>query len=251
MADHEELEAAVREHYANRARAVASCCQPSWGSNAELGVYGASRYDGAELDGLPAEAVTLSIGCANPVALVDLRAGEVVLDLGAGGGIDVLLSARRVGPAGKVYGLDMTDEMLEVARANQARAGIDNVEFLFGHIEAVPLPDASVDVVISNCVVNLSTDKPAVFAEIYRVLRPGGRVALADVVANREADEALKDDLSAWANCLAGAITRSGYRSGLKRAGFVEVSVTDSHEVADGFFSAVVRALKPRAEGEM
>jgi ubiquinone/menaquinone biosynthesis C-methylase UbiE len=212
-------------------------------------VYGASSYDAGELDGLPTEVVALSVGCANPVALADLRPGEVVLDLGSGGGIDVLLSARRVGPTGKAYGLDMTEEMLELARANQARDGADNVEFLAGHIEAVPLPDRTVDVVISNCVVNLSTDKPAVFAEMHRVLRPGGRLAVADVVADAEVAAALARDLTAWADCLAGAITRVAYRQGLERAGFVEISVTDSHPVADGFASAIVRAAKPPAGG--
>lgn len=247
MADRDALEAAVRDHYATGAREVTNCCQPAWGSTGDAGVYGSSRYDPAELEGLPAEAVALSIGCANPTALVDLAPGEVVLDLGSGGGIDVLLSARRVGPTGKAYGLDMTEEMLAEARANQARAGATNVEFLFGHIDAIPLPDETVDVVISNCVVNLAADKAAVFAEIHRVLRPGGRIGIADVVADGEVPEALQDDLTAWAHCLGGAIARDAYRRGLEEAGFVDVTVTDSHPVADGFTSAFVRAVKPHA----
>ena len=245
MTERETVEAAVREHYANGARAVTSCCHPSWGSTGDDGVYGSSRYDPAELEGLPAEAVALSIGCANPVALVDLAPGEVVLDLGSGGGIDVLLSAKRVGSSGRAYGLDMTEEMLAEARANLARAGADNVEFLSGHIDAIPLPDESVDVVISNCVINLAADKPAVFAEIHRVLRPGGRLGIADVVADTDVLGALSADLTAWADCLGGAITRDAYRNGLLRAGLVDVTITDSHPVADGFTSALIRATKP------
>jgi arsenite methyltransferase len=169
----------------------------------------------------------------------------VVLDLGSGGGIDVLLSARRVGPIGKAYGVDMTVEMLELARANQARAGVANAEFLEGRIEAVPLPDASVDVVVSNCVINLSADKNAVFAEAHRVLRPGGRVAVADVVADIEPDETLRADPEAWAGCIAGAVTRAQYTAGLTEAGFVDVEITDSHPVQDGFWSVFVHARKP------
>ena len=247
MAERDAVEAAVREHYANGALAVTSCCQPAWGSTGGDGVYGASRYDPADLEGLPADAVALSIGCANPVALVDLAAGEVVLDLGSGGGIDVLLSARRVGPTGKAYGLDMTEEMLTAARANQDRAGAENVEFLAGHIDAIPLPDATVDVVISNCVINLAADKATVFAEIHRVLRPGGRLGVADVVADTEVPETVRADLTAWADCLGGAVTRDAYREGLERAGFADVTITDSHPVAHGFTSALIRAVKPAA----
>ena len=243
--DRDAIEAAVREHYASGARAVTSCSEPSWGSTGDFGVYGASQYDSAVLEGLPAEAVALSIGCANPVAVVDLVPGEVVLDLGSGGGIDVLLSAKRVGPTGKAYGLDMTEEMLAEARANQARAGLDNAEFLAGHIDDIPLPDASVDVVISNCVINLSTDKAAVFGETYRVLRPGGRIGIADVVADREVPEALAADLTAWADCLGGAITREAYQNGLEEAGLVDVTISNSHPVAEGFTSVIVRAQKP------
>jgi SAM-dependent methyltransferase len=222
---------------------VEACCDPA--VDAASTVFGSGLYDAAELDELPAEAVAGSIGCANPVALADLAEGEVVLDLGSGGGIDVLLSARRVGPTGKAYGVDMTAEMLELARANQARAGVSNVEFLEGRIEAVPLPDQSVDVVVSNCVINLSADKAAVFAEAHRVLRPGGRLAVADVVADVEPDDALRADPEAWAGCIAGAVTRSQYAAGLTGAGFVAVELTDSHPVQDGFWSVFVRARKP------
>jgi SAM-dependent methyltransferase len=205
-------------------------------------VFGSSVYGTDELAELPAEAVAGSIGCANPIALAQLAKGEVVLDLGSGGGIDVLLSARRVGPTGKAYGVDMTHEMLALARANQARAGVENVEFLEGRIEAVPLPDGSVDVVLSNCVINLSTDKPAVFAEAHRVLRPGGRLAVADVVAEVELDPALRADPEAWASCIAGAITRDQYAAALSEAGFVDIEITDSHEVQDGLWSVYVHA---------
>ena len=243
MPDEQTIETAVREHYAAAATA-ASCCGAgeSVVSPAEADVFGARRYDAGDVAGLPPEAVAASIGCANPVAMADLAAGETVLDLGSGGGIDVLLSARRVGPAGKAYGLDMTDEMLDLARTNQRRAGVHNVEFLKGRIEDIPLPDSSVDVVISNCVINLSTNKPAVFAETRRVLRPGGRLCVADVVADRDAVERIDEDLTAWVGCLAGAVTRDAYRSQLETAGFVDVSIRDSHPVADGFTSVLVTA---------
>ena len=249
MPDSEAIESAVRQRYAASARAAAACCSVAetyeQGSG---GVYGASRYDVADIDGLPAEAVAASIGCANPVAIADLASGEVVLDLGSGGGIDVLLSARRVGPTGRAYGVDMTDEMLDLARANQAAAGVDNVEFLRGHIESVPLPDASVDVIISNCVINLSSDKAAVFAEAFRLLRPGGRLAVADVAADVEVDDTMRADLRAWSDCLGGALTRGGYRSVLDAAGFATVSLDDSHTVAEGFTSVIIRAVKPASD---
>jgi arsenite methyltransferase len=244
MADAEKVAEAVREHYAAAARQVAARGEPAV-VGADAGVFGAGCYDPGELDGMPAEAAALSIGCANPVALAVLQPGEVVLDLGSGGGIDVLLSARRVGPAGKAYGLDMTGEMLDAARASQARAGVANAEFLQGRIEAVPLPDASLDVVISNCVINLSADKAAVFREAFRVLRPGGRLAVADVAADAELDEASRADLAAWAGCLAGAQTRPAYEAALREAGFTDVSVATSHPVADGFSSVLVRAVRP------
>ncbi len=244
MVDPDAVDEAVRSYYAAAAVQVGSCCEAVV-TGEEAAVFGAGCYSPVDLEGLPAEAAALSIGCANPVVLADLAAGEVVLDLGSGGGIDVLLSARRVGPTGKAYGLDMTDEMLEVARANQARAGITNVEFLKGRIEAVPLPDSTVDVVISNCVINLSTDKAAVFAEAFRVLRPGGRLAVADVIADTELDRAGDTDLEAWVGCLAGAQTRPAYEPTLASAGFVDVSITDSHPVADGYTSVLVRASRP------
>jgi arsenite methyltransferase len=222
---------------------IEACCGPS--AQGATQTFGAGVYDPAELAELPAEAVAGSIGCANPVALARLKPGEDVLDLGSGGGIDVLLSARRVGPTGRAYGVDMTDEMLELARANQAKAGLGNVEFLKGRIEEVPLPDGSVDVVVSNCVINLSTDKDAVFAEAHRVLRPGGRFAVADVVADRDPDPELLADDAAWAACIAGAVTRDRYRAQLKAAGFTDVEIVESHPVADGFWSVFVRASRP------
>jgi arsenite methyltransferase len=241
MPDHDRVNALLREHYGEAARHAAEhesareCCE----------TVGAAVYDSDLLDELPAEAVAASIGCANPVAIADLRAGEDVLDLGSGGGIDVLLSARRVAPGGTAYGLDMTDEMLELARANQQRAGITNATFLYGHIEDIPLPDASVDVVLSNCVINLSPNKEAVFAETFRVLRSGGRLAIADVTADREPDAALRADPQAWTDCVAGALTRQRYSELLSDTGFVDVSLTDSHLVQDGFWSVIVRARKP------
>jgi arsenite methyltransferase len=217
-------------------------CRPNAGE--EQRVFGGGLYSATEIAALPAEAVAGSIGCANPVALADLRPGDDVLDLGSGGGIDVLLSARRVGPTGRAYGVDMTPEMLELARANQARAGVTNAEFLEGRIESIPLPDESVDVVVSNCVINLSADKSAVFAEAFRVLRPGGRLAVADVVADREPDAALRADPAAWSGCLAGALTRDDYRTRLTTAGFVEIEIVDDHSVAEGLWSVFVRARR-------
>lgn len=210
------------------------------------GAPGAAHYDDGELATLPDDLAAASLGCANPVAVAELRAGEVVLDLGSGAGLDVLLSARRVGPTGKAYGLDMTDQMLQVARANQRRAGVDNVEFLKGYIEDVPLPDASVDVVLSNCVVNLSADKDAVFAEAFRVLRPGGRLAIADVVA----DDAPRDPGAARraaerSPCLAGTLTQAAYRSKLTDAGFRATTIAIGRPIDDGYSSAIVRAVKP------
>jgi ubiquinone/menaquinone biosynthesis C-methylase UbiE len=190
--------------------------------------------------------VLASLGCGNPTAVAELRAGEVVLDLGSGGGIDVILSARRVGPTGKAYGVDMTDEMLELARGNAAKAGVTNVEFLAGDIEAVPLPDASVDVVISNCVVNLSVDKPAVFAEMARLLRPGGRIGIADIVADDDLTPAQRAERGDFAGCIAGALSVSEYEAGLRGAGFTDIDVTLTHEVADRMHSAIVRATKPQ-----
>jgi arsenite methyltransferase len=245
MSDDDAITDAVRTHYAAAAKTASTCCPVPEGFGPDgPKVYGAAHYDAADLDGLPAEAVAASIGCANPVALADLHPGETVLDLGSGGGIDVLLSARRVGPTGKAYGVDMTDEMLDLARANQQRAGVDNAEFLRGRIEAVPLPDAAVEVIISNCVINLSPDKLAVFAESHRLLRSGGRIAVADVIADAPVDDALRADLAAWTDCVAGAVTRDEYRALLENVGFADVTIEDSHPVADGFTSVLVRAVK-------
>ena len=207
--------------------------------------FGAGLYTDADRGELPGDAVAASLGCGNPAAVADLRAGETVLDLGSGGGIDVLLSARRVGPAGKAYGLDMTDEMLELARHNAAQAGAANVEFLKGQIEAIPLPDASVNVVISNCVINLSTDKPAVFAETFRVLTPGGRLGVSDVVAEDHLTPTERAERGGWVGCVAGALSISEYRTGLAAAGFTDITITPTHDVADGMHSAIVKATKP------
>ena len=244
MPDPGAVEAAIREHYAAAAKAAPSCCGGSVVDPSEVEVFGASCYEKDDVGDLPPEALAASFGCANPVALAELAPGEVVLDLGSGGGIDVLLSARQVGPEGMAYGLDMTDEMLELARNNLAASGLTNVELLKGHIEAIPLPDACVDVVVSNCVINLSTDKPAVFAEAQRVLRPGGRLCVADVVTDGDTAVAT-DDLEAWAGCLAGALSRADYRAALQDAGFAEITIADSHVVANGFTSVLVRAARP------
>jgi arsenite methyltransferase len=232
---------AVRNHYGAAARSVgSSCCQVP-----HLGAIGGGVYESNERAVLPESVLASSLGCANPVAVAELLEGETVLDLGSGGGVDVLLSTRKVGPEGKAYGLDITEEMLELARRNQADAGIANAEFLLGHIEAVPVPDASVDVVISNCVLGLSPAKEAVLAEAHRVLRPGGRLAVADVVADAEASPETQADVAAWVSCLAGCLTAEQYREALEKAGFVEISIEESHRVGDGFGSVIVHALKP------
>ncbi len=207
--------------------------------------FGAELYSAQERAGLPTEAVLASLGCGNPLAVADLHPGEVVLDLGSGGGIDVLLSARRVGPTGKAYGLDMTEEMLALARANAATAGATNVEFLTGQIEAIPLPAGTVDVVISNCVINLSVDKPAVLAEMFRVLAPGGRIGISDVVAENELAPADRAARGSYVGCIAGALSVAEYEEGLRAVGFTDVSVTATHVVAEGMHSAIVRATKP------
>jgi SAM-dependent methyltransferase len=196
-------------------------------------------------DQLPDSAVLASLGCGNPSAVAELHAGETVLDLGSGGGIDVLLSAKRVGPTGKAYGLDMTEEMLALARRNAAEAGATNVEFLKGQIEAIPLPADTVDVVISNCVVNLSVDKPAVFAETYRVLKRGGRIGITDVVAEDQLSPEDRAERGAWVGCIAGALTKTEYVAGLAAAGFAEVSVSFTHQVGDGLHSAIIKAIRP------
>jgi arsenite methyltransferase len=211
------------------------------------GCFGGQLYGEGETGGLPEQAVQASLGCGNPLAVADLRAGERVLDLGSGGGIDVLLSARRVGPSGFAYGVDMTDDMLALARANAAEAGAKNVEFLKGEIEALPLPDASVDVVISNCVINLSVDKPAVLAEMFRVLVPGGRIGISDVVAEDDLSPAARAAAGSYVGCIAGALSRAEYLDGLTAAGFAGASVTFTAEPAPGMHSAIIRAVKPAA----
>ena len=247
----ETLRAEVRRRYAEAARAAvdggAACCAGDCcgDSTAETG-FGQALYTSEERETLPDAAALASLGCGNPTAVAELRPGEVVLDLGSGGGIDVILSARRVGPTGIAYGLDMTDEMLALARRNAREAGVENVHFLKGEIEAIPLPAESVDVVISNCVVNLSVDKPAVLTETARVLRPGGRIGISDVVAE---DRLTPDERSArgsYVGCIAGALSKSEYEAGLEAAGFEDVSVEFAHEVADGTHAAIVKARKPR-----
>ena len=209
--------------------------------------FGKGLYEADERSAVPDEAASASLGCGNPVAVADLHAGETVLDLGSGGGLDVLLSARRVGPEGTVYGLDMTDEMLALARRNAETARLRNVHFLKGLIEAIPLPAESVDVVISNCVVNLSTDKPTVLAEIARVLRPGGRIGISDVVSENRLTPAERAQRGSFVGCVAGALSEEEYRSGLEGAGLEDVEVRFTHRVADGMHSAIVRARKPLA----
>ena len=240
MTTHERIHIEVREHYANAARAAGggkTCCGPE-----ESTWVGTANYD--DLGELPDAAALASLGCGNPTAVADLDEGEVVLDLGSGGGIDVLLSARRVGPSGFAYGLDFTPEMLDLARRNATDAGVTNVEFVDGHIEAIPLPDSSIDVVISNCVINLSPDKPAVFREMYRVLRPGGRIGISDVVTEDRLTEDERRERGSYVGCIAGALPVSEYTAGLQAAGFVDVSITFTHEVGDGVHSAIVKANK-------
>ncbi len=245
----DELRETVRERYAAAATSVksglaaddvteAACCAPANG-------YGLKFYDITERGALPDEAVLASLGCGNPTAVADLAEGETVLDLGSGGGIDVLLSARRVGPTGFVYGLDMTDEMLQLARENARKAEATNVEFLKGLIEDVPLPDASVDIVISNCVINLSTDKPRVIREMFRVLRPGGRLGISDVVAANELSPAERAERGSYVGCIAGALSIAEYEHELEAAGFEQISIGPTHAEADQMYGAIVRATKP------
>ncbi len=269
LSDPAVVRSAVQERYGAAARAVRER-RPSGcgcGCGEEASPVTSDLYSAAEAKGLPVEAMLASLGCGNPTALAELRPGEAVLDLGSGGGIDVLLSARRVGPTGKAYGLDMTDDMLALARENQKRAGVENVEFLRGEIEAVPLPDRSVDVIISNCVINLSTDKRRVLAEAFRVLKPGGRFAVSDIVVRGHVPDAVRRSLEAWTGCIAGALEEQEYQRLLAAAGFTDVSIEPTRvygaddirpyaeklgygeaEIAalDGvFFSGFVRARKP------
>jgi arsenite methyltransferase len=252
----DELREQVRRRYAESATAVSeggscgcgcgggcgggSCC----GGEGESARFGEALYDVQERDELPAAAVLASLGCGNPTAVAELREGDVVLDLGSGGGIDVILSARRVGPGGFAFGLDMTDEMLALARRNAEQAGVRNAVFLKGVIEQVPLPAESVDVVISNCVINLSVDKAAVLTEIARVLKPGGRVGVSDIVAEDRLSPEERAERGSYVGCIAGALSRSEYAAGLAAAGFEAISVEPTHEVADGMHAAVVKAVK-------
>jgi arsenite methyltransferase len=246
------LRETVRERYAAAAlrtgdpQAAAGCCgsEAATITDEQAELFGAGLY-GDERDELPDTALLASLGCGNPTAMADLRPGMTVLDLGSGGGIDVLLSARRVAPTGTAYGLDMTDEMLELARANQAKAGITNVHWLKGHIEAIPLPAGSVDVVLSNCVINLSTDKPQVLREAARVLKPGGTFAVSDVIADPDMDDATRADMAAYTGCIAGALTHAGYTTHLAAAGLTDVEITETHRVHPHAASAIIRARKP------
>jgi len=250
----ESIHETIRASYATSALRVldpgapqAACCGDGCGCVAEgqESIFGSALYSEGDRSALPDAAVLASLGCGNPTAVAELRPGEVVLDLGSGGGIDVLLSAARVGPTGRAYGLDMTAEMLALARRNAADAGATNVEFLEGYIEAIPLPDAAVDVVISNCVINLAADKAAVFREIVRVLRPGGRVGVSDVVADDTLTVEQRAERGSLVGCVAGALSFKEYRAGLHSAGLGEIDVVPTHEVAEGMFGAIVRARKP------
>jgi arsenite methyltransferase len=261
QADQDAVREQVRARYAAAATKVTSgqgdcgCGQPAdcgcgdgccgAATTAEEPGFGAELYAALDRDQLPDTALLASLGCGNPTAVAELHAGETVLDLGSGGGIDVLLSAKRVGPTGKAYGLDMTEEMLALARHNAAEAGAGNVDFLKGQIEAIPLPAATVDVVISNCVINLSTDKPATFAETFRVLKPGGRLGITDVVAEDHLTAEDRAERGSYVGCIAGALSKGEYEAGLTAAGFAEVSVTFTHQVGDGLHSAIIRAARP------
>ena len=231
----------VRDHYARIALNVVD--DPCCGGSGDC--CGTTNYSAAELASLPEAAALASLGCGNPIAVAELHEGERVLDLGSGGGIDVLLSAQRVGPRGRAFGLDMTDEMLALAQGNAAAAGVTNVEFLKGQIEAIPLPAASVDVVISNCVINLAADKTAVFREIARVLRPGGRLGVSDIVADDDLTPAERAERGSYVGCLAGALSFTEYRQGLQAVGLEDVSISPTHQETPGMTSAIIRARKP------
>jgi arsenite methyltransferase len=264
MAELTDIRDSVRERYAAAAKAAAtheascgcgtadaesSCCGTEVATTDAAGtqVFGGALYTEADAEGTPKAAVQASLGCGVPTAVADLHEGETVLDLGSGAGADVLISARRVGPAGRAIGLDMTDEMLELARANAREAGVANAEFLEGYIEELPLPDASVDVIISNCVINLSADKRRVLAEAARVLRPGGRFAVSDVIADEDMDDETRRDMAAWTGCIAGALTRRQFTEALIAAGLEEVEIRETHRVHEHAGSAIIRARKPLA----
>jgi arsenite methyltransferase len=254
LTEKDDIREAVRERYASAAREAAadqpaSCAPAGCGCgcapDAAEATLGPDLYSAEERETLPDAAKLASLGCGNPTAVAELHQGETVLDLGSGGGIDVLLSAQRVGSTGKAYGLDMTDEMLSLARDNQRKAGVKNVEWLEGTIEQVPLPDASVDVIISNCVINLSADKPSVFREAARVLRPGGRFAVTDIVADPDMDDETRRDMEQWTGCIVGALTEGDFRRDLAAAGFERIEVRETHRVHEQAGSAIVRATKP------
>ena len=246
-----DIRETVRERYAQAARAVAGAppegcgCGPA--GSPDAAAFGSSLYEPAETAGATATAVQASLGCGVPTAVADLREGEVVLDLGSGAGADVLISAGRVGPRGRAIGLDMTDEMLALARANAAEAGVRNAEFLKGYLEAIPLPADAVDVIVSNCVINLAADKRRVLAEAARVLRPGGRFAVSDVIADPDMDPATRADMQQWTGCVAGALTEQEFRKALADAGLVDVDVRPTHRVHEHAGAAIVRARKPGA----
>ena len=250
MATRAETREAVRRRYAEAALAVGSggggCC----GRAAVESPVGAGLYEPGDRDELPEAAVLASLGCGNPTAVAELREGETVLDLGSGGGIDVLLAAKRVGPTGRAFGLDMTEEMLALALRNAAEAGVGNAIFLKGEMEAIPLPAGSVDVIVSNCVLNLSTDKPAVFAELARVLRPGGRIGISDIVAEDRLSAEDRAERGSFVGCIAGALSKGEYETALEAAGFEDVGVEFTHEVLDGMHGAIVKAVKPAATRE-
>ncbi|MEE8457332.1 MAG: arsenite methyltransferase [Acidimicrobiia bacterium] len=250
-----EIQEKVRQRYAEAATSVdPSCCGGEADADSVADAFktsdpdkfGTKLYESADLADVPDGAALASLGCGNPTAVAELKKGETVLDLGSGAGIDVLLSAKRVGPDGFAYGIDMTDEMLTLARKHQTEAGATNVEFRKGTIEDIPLGDASVDVVISNCVINLSADKPAVLSEMYRVLRQGGRIGISDVVADDELSSAERLERGSWVGCIAGALSFAEYRSGLEQVGFTDISIEPTHSVADGMHSAIIKAQKTR-----
>jgi SAM-dependent methyltransferase len=250
-----EIQEKVRQRYAEAAtNANSSCCGSDCSDTSASDAFktsdpdkfGTLLYEAADLLDVPDGAALASLGCGNPTAVADLKPGETVLDLGSGAGIDVLLSAKRVGPTGFAYGLDMTDEMLDLARKHQAEAGASNVEFRKGTIEDIPLDDVAVDVVISNCVINLSADKPAVLSEMFRVLKPGGRIGISDVVADDSLTATERVERGSWVGCIAGALSFDEYRSGLEAVGFTDVSIEPTHSVADGMQSAIIKASKNR-----
>ncbi|MGI8574656.1 MAG: arsenite methyltransferase [Egibacteraceae bacterium] len=245
----DDLREQVRQRYAVAARTAGSegCCDGACGTDQSTDGLGVALYSPDERASLPSAATAASLGCGNPTAVETIEDGETVLDLGSGGGIDVLLSARRVGPRGKVYGLDMTDEMLELARRNAAEAGATNVEFIKGDIEAIPLPAHTIDLIISNCVINLSVDKPAVMAEMHRVLRPGGRLGITDVVAEDRLTPPQRAERGSYVGCIAGALSETEYRDGLAAAGFDAIQIERTHAVADGLHSATIRASRSAA----